>query len=244
MTLRRAIATLILAIGAVAMIDVAPASAACHSFTIDAPGSVREGETAVITVRRDGNVQPSSVRVRTIDGTATAPSDYPAVDTIVSFTGTQLSRSFGIPIVDDTTVESPERFSVHLSDGAGCNNEFSYGPDRSINIPNEDLGIPTTTTTSPPTTTTSPPTTTTTSTTVASTSSTLQSGAPPVLRTTTSTTTADTTSTTRTVEETSDGGSNAGIVALLVVAILAVGGGGGYWLYRNRSAQRPPPGVT
>lgn len=109
-------------------VTVVPASAACHAFTVEADPSVPdEGATVTVTIRRDADVQPSSVRVRTVDETATGGSDYTPLDERVEFTdGTEQTRE--IDILDDGTSEDDETFVIELSEGEGCevNQSFTY----------------------------------------------------------------------------------------------------------------------
>ena len=139
-----------------------PAFAQCHAFTISAsPGTVDEGGSVTVTVERDGDVGPSSVRVRTVDGTAQAGSDYAGVtDRTVQFTeGT--TESFVVGTTNDTAKEGAETFRVELVEdsGAGCatNPNFVYGPPATVTIRASDQPLPTTppATTPPPR--TSPP---------------------------------------------------------------------------------------
>lgn len=105
-----------------ALAQACHASANCHIFSF-APATyeVNEGAGKVtITVRRAGEFAPSSVRVRTVNGTAAAGQDYTAVDTRVSWDaegGPQ--RTIDVRIMDDGMVEGNEQFTVELSDGQG-----------------------------------------------------------------------------------------------------------------------------
>lgn len=155
------------------VLPVQHAAAACHAFTISAsPASVDEGAATTITVERDGVVGPSSVRVRSVDGTAKAGADYAAVaERTIDFTdGT--TRSFTVPTVNDTAAEGAEMFRVELvpGSGGGCaaSSNFTYGPPATVTIKASDQPVPTIRPTSaaptqlPPTTrpTTAPPATT------------------------------------------------------------------------------------
>lgn len=104
------------------------AHAACHAFTVEAdPSTAGEGQTVTVTIRRDADVQPSSVRVRTVEVTATGGSDYTPMDERVEFTeGTEQTRQ--IDILDDDATEDSETFEIELSEGQGCevNQNFSY----------------------------------------------------------------------------------------------------------------------
>ncbi|HXJ64295.1 MAG TPA: Calx-beta domain-containing protein, partial [Actinomycetota bacterium] len=55
----------------------------------------------------------------TSNGSATAPNDYHPVSGTLHFSDGQKTRTFAIPIVDDTRHEPAERFTVRLSDPGG-----------------------------------------------------------------------------------------------------------------------------
>lgn len=117
-----------------------PAAAACHSFTVSAsPAMVKEGGKVTVTVQRDSGVNPSQVRVSSIDETATGGNDFEKVDRTVSFTA-ETSQSFTVAIIQDTVAEPAEVFRLHLSDAAGCavNPAFSLGPDFRVTIEDDD----------------------------------------------------------------------------------------------------------
>lgn len=104
------------------------AHAACHAFTVEAsPSTADEGMTVTVTIKRDADVDPSSVRVRTVDETATGGSDYTPLDERVEFSsGTEQERE--VDILDDQDAEEDETFGIELSEGEGCtvNPNFTY----------------------------------------------------------------------------------------------------------------------
>jgi hypothetical protein len=59
---------------------------------------------------------PLSVRIRTKDGSATAGSDFTAIDRIETVPAGQTEAIVGIPITQDSVIESTEYFNVELSD--------------------------------------------------------------------------------------------------------------------------------
>ncbi len=121
-------------------LTVAPrVQAGCHSFTVSAPNAVAEGTKVPVRIQRDGAVNPSSVRVTTVSGTAEAPSDFIGFNERVAFTN-ETSRTVMIETVEDTAAESTENFAVRLSDGQGCavNPNFSYGQPERISITDDD----------------------------------------------------------------------------------------------------------
>ena len=119
---------------------VAPASAACHFFTVTAsPERVTEGAPVEITVTRDANIGPSQVDVATVNDSATAPDDFTALDETASFM-LETELTFTVPTIDDSTDEPAETFRVHLSDPGGCmvNPNFELGPDAVVTVEDND----------------------------------------------------------------------------------------------------------
>jgi hypothetical protein len=79
--------------------------------------SVNEGGVATITVTRIGSPDPTvGVTYTVIPGSATQGADYGGPFTgVLSFASNQTSRTFTIPTVNDTLVESPETVLLQLS---------------------------------------------------------------------------------------------------------------------------------
>ena len=74
--------------------------------------------TITVTVNRTGDVSATTtVDFATSDGTATAGSDYTATTGTVTFAPGQLSKTFTVPIINDTVFEggTNETFNVTLS---------------------------------------------------------------------------------------------------------------------------------
>ena len=82
-----------------------------------ATGNVNEGTSSItVTVNRTGDVSATTtVDFATSDGTATAGSDYTATNGTLTFTPGQLSKTFTVPIINDTVFEGNETFNVTLS---------------------------------------------------------------------------------------------------------------------------------
>ncbi|MBE9010436.1 DUF4347 domain-containing protein [Pseudanabaenaceae cyanobacterium LEGE 13415] len=83
----------------------------------DANYNVNENSgTATITVQRSGNTAiAGSVNYATSNGTATAGSDYTTATGTVSFAAGETSKTFTIPITDDTDGERNETINLTLS---------------------------------------------------------------------------------------------------------------------------------
>ena len=74
-----------------------------------------------ITVTRSGGSLggPVTVDYATSDGTATAGSDYTAVNGTLTFGPGEAGKSFTVPVTSDSTHEGDETFQVTLSNAGG-----------------------------------------------------------------------------------------------------------------------------
>ncbi|MBL8331245.1 MAG: S8 family serine peptidase [Rubrivivax sp.] len=98
--------------------DTAPAATLQLSA---ASYSVNEGAgTATITVNRSSGTGTASVSYATSNGTATAGADYSATSGVLSFGSGVTSASFTVPIINDSTPEATETFTVTLSAPSGA----------------------------------------------------------------------------------------------------------------------------
>ncbi|HWS72453.1 MAG TPA: Calx-beta domain-containing protein [Thermoanaerobaculia bacterium] len=73
------------------------------------------GGSTTLTVVRDVGPDSATVDYTTTPGTATAGSDYTTASGILTFAPGELSKTFNVPILDDTTVEPSEQFTATLS---------------------------------------------------------------------------------------------------------------------------------
>jgi subtilisin family serine protease len=79
-----------------------------------------EGGSATITVTRTGVTNDvSTLRYATTNGTATASADYSARSGILRFNPGETSKTFIIPIINDTLDENDETLNITLSSPAG-----------------------------------------------------------------------------------------------------------------------------
>ena len=96
----------------------------------DAPGVIQfnsttytVGEAArrlIVTVTRTGGTAGGvGVTYATSDGTATAGSDYTATSGILTFAANQTSKTFTIPVTNDTAVEGNETINLTLTNPTG-----------------------------------------------------------------------------------------------------------------------------
>lgn len=96
---------------------LAPATLQFSSATF---GVNEDAGTATITVlRTGGSMGAVTVDYATSDGTATAGSDYSATSGTLAFLDGQSSRTFSVPIIDDTLVEGNETVNLTLSNPTG-----------------------------------------------------------------------------------------------------------------------------
>ncbi len=96
----------------------------------DGPGVIQFGSATytvgeaarrlIVTVTRTGGTASGvGVTYAASDGTATAGSDYTATSGILTFAANQTSKTFIIPVTNDTTVEGNETINLTLSNPTG-----------------------------------------------------------------------------------------------------------------------------
>jgi hypothetical protein len=95
-------------------------SAGALDLQVDAFTIGEAGGSATITVTRaGGSAGAANVTLATSNLTATAGSDYTAVNTTVSFAAGQTSKTVAIPVVNDASVEGVESLNLTLSNPTG-----------------------------------------------------------------------------------------------------------------------------
>jgi hypothetical protein len=83
--------------------------------------AAERGRAALITVKRGGAAtNPATVQYASADGTARAGEDYTATSGMLSFGRGVLSRTFTVPILNDSTAEPTETVSLSLSNPVGA----------------------------------------------------------------------------------------------------------------------------
>jgi hypothetical protein len=98
--------------------DVAPAvlQFSAASYTVN-----ENQGTATITVTRTGDTSAAaSVNFATSNGTATAGADYTATSGTLTFAAGDTSKTFTVPIIDDTLIEPDETINLTLTSPAGA----------------------------------------------------------------------------------------------------------------------------
>ena len=92
------------------------------AFALAATGyAVGENTNSVVlTVRRSGDTNALvSVDYATVDGTATAGNDFTSTTGTLSFAAGEVAKTLSVPILDDSSVESTEAFTVRLLNPVG-----------------------------------------------------------------------------------------------------------------------------
>src|SRR5204862_7228603 len=98
----------------------APGQAGTLHFSAPGYSVVENQGTATITVTRtNGSAGSVSVNYATSNGTATAGSDYTATSGTLTFAAGETSKTFTVPIINDTAVENAETFTLTLSSPTG-----------------------------------------------------------------------------------------------------------------------------
>ena len=89
-------------------------------LSIDDAAPVAEGNDAVFTVTlHPQSSQVVTVTYNTMEGTATANSDYTPQSGTLTFNPSQTTKTIRVPVLTDTTQESSETFTVELSNPVG-----------------------------------------------------------------------------------------------------------------------------
>ncbi|HXI22606.1 MAG TPA: Calx-beta domain-containing protein [Pyrinomonadaceae bacterium] len=77
------------------------------------------GSSITITVTRTGGTESGSVQYATSDGTATVGSDYTGTSGTLIFGTNEMSKTFSVPIIDDSAVEGNETITLSLRNQSG-----------------------------------------------------------------------------------------------------------------------------
>ena len=120
------------------------------TLTLAAPAATNEGNSGTTNFVFTATLSAASVNTvtvdyTTVDGSATAPSDYTAQNGTLSFAPGQISQPITVAVKGDTTVEINETFTVNLSNPT---NATIAGASATATITNDDT-LPTATITAP-----------------------------------------------------------------------------------------------
>ncbi|MDB6027342.1 MAG: hypothetical protein JWM68_3565, partial [Verrucomicrobiales bacterium] len=89
------------------------------NFSLTNYNIAESGKTVLVTVARTGGTSAVGVNFTTTNGTATAGVDYLATNGTLAFASGVLSKTFSVPILDDTTAEGNETVLLSLSNPTG-----------------------------------------------------------------------------------------------------------------------------
>ena len=96
--------------------DVAPGALQFSASTYSVAENAGTGTAVVTVTRTGGSFGVVGVTFATSNGTATAPGDYTAVTQTVGFAnGDTAPKTISIPIINDTTAETPANETVNLT---------------------------------------------------------------------------------------------------------------------------------
>lgn len=102
------------------IVDDEQSSAGVIQFLRSSYTAKEKGKKAVLTLKRSGGkTGVVSVNYHTLNGSASAGSDYIGTNGTVTFKSKAVSASFSIPVLDDSLDESNETFSVVLDTPSG-----------------------------------------------------------------------------------------------------------------------------
>ncbi|MGI9212161.1 MAG: Calx-beta domain-containing protein [Methylococcaceae bacterium] len=102
-------------------LDTVPPTLSITGTTVTEGNSGTSNANANVTVSLSAaSSQTVTVSYATLDGTATAGSDYTAASSSLTFAPGETSKTISIPVIGDTTVESNETFQVQLSAAANA----------------------------------------------------------------------------------------------------------------------------
>ena len=87
----------------------------------DFPALEWSDEATVIVERTGGSSGPVTVRLRSLDGTALAGSDYESLSTVIRFADGEMGpQRVPVKLLDDTVIEANETLDLVLSEVGGC----------------------------------------------------------------------------------------------------------------------------
>jgi len=98
------------------------------------------GQVVLRVERSQGAVGAVSVDYTTINGTATAGSDYTQTDGTLHFAASEFNRSVVVSILQDTVIEGTERFSFKISNPSG-GALLGVASNAIIDISDDDLQV-------------------------------------------------------------------------------------------------------
>ncbi len=115
-------------------------SFASTNYTITEGGGVGYTNIYVTIQRTFGSFGTVTVGYSTMDGTATAGSKYVATNGVVDFAGGEISKTISVPVINTSTAEGPETFSIYLFNPTG-GATLAYPSNTVVTILNVNTGI-------------------------------------------------------------------------------------------------------
>jgi hypothetical protein len=108
------------------------------------PVKVNEGDSGTSNLAVNVNLSTPSVQVITVDyatvnGSATAGSDYTSVSGKLTIPAGAASGTINIPITGDTTIEPDETFTLNLTNATNVG--FNLSPTVTVTIVNDDASL-------------------------------------------------------------------------------------------------------
>jgi hypothetical protein len=102
---------------------------------------VRESAAAasIVLTRSMGKASNVTVRLRTMDLSATDPADYIGTNVVLEWRGNETRKIVLLPIIHDALVEGPEQFKVTLSEPTG-GATLTNRTNLTVNLVDDDLG--------------------------------------------------------------------------------------------------------
>ncbi len=88
------------------------------SFSTNAVSVAENGALTLTVTRAGGTAGTVSVEYLTIDGTATAGTDFTNTSGTLTFTNGQVSRTITVPLINDGSVEGDEAFSIAITNAS------------------------------------------------------------------------------------------------------------------------------
>lgn len=117
-------------------------SFALPAYSVTEGGGVGYTNVTVTVQRLAGSSGTISAGYTTQDGTATAPGKYASTNGVLTFGDGETSKTISVPIVNTTTAEGPETFSIYLFTNSTVGNAPLGSPTNTVvTILNTNTGI-------------------------------------------------------------------------------------------------------
>lgn len=109
------------------------------AFTTNALSVVETATSVTLTVRRTGGTNSTvTVDYLTTDGTATDGADYTSTNATLTFSPGQVTKTFTVPLSNDSSVEGDETFTVGLTNATGTSVVLGSYTNATVTIRDND----------------------------------------------------------------------------------------------------------